>query len=166
MINLFLRCLTYDFLYIQDYIGQEKYKLGRRKPYAVSTWTTEMHKNKNAYRSFLSHFIGPAMGKQEYNARMKDETWPADKLFTVSDEAFALLYVENCWERWNDIFEKNEKSQPAPTRRDKNGEFHKACESEVETKYTHGGYNFGNKNPEEEDGRMKGWSASMSSLKR
>ena len=44
------------------------------------------------------------------------------------------------------------KSNTACTKRDKNEGFHKSCESEVETKYTHGGYNFGIKKP-----RGRGW---------
>ena len=96
-------------------------------------------KQKNTYRDFFSRFIPSIVGPELFRQRIQDndENVSADTICTTSDEAFALLLIENSFDRWVDIFEKR---NGIPTQR--RGDRTKQCDSDIEPMYTHGGIKY------------------------
>ena len=63
-----------------------------------------MRKNtNNAYNFFYDCIMGCVVGKTEWK-RLVRLGEPMSTLFSVSDEAFGLLLLENSWKRWKHIF--------------------------------------------------------------
>jgi hypothetical protein len=92
-------------------------------------------KNKEAYRVFYTRFVPAVVGPDLYRQRVRDnnEAEPS----TASDEAFALVLLENSYERWVDMDVKN-KGIPIQRRGDRT----KRIDSDIEPKYTRGGIKF------------------------
>lgn len=66
----------------------------------------EMRRNYDAYSTFYSVFLPSIVGKRRFNRllrTLKDE----EEIATVSDEALALLAIENSWKRWDKIFDNS-----------------------------------------------------------
>ena len=118
--------------------------------------------NQEVYEVFMTKFAWCVVArKTEWQSRVLAAETDRDVL-SVSDEAFALIVLENNWSRWIDVFNINGGKVP------KNGVGRKTGEnvSLVPTKYTRGGlaYVFRNhcSNPLKDDGsayKYKGWSA-------
>ena len=84
---------------------------------------------------------------------MKDENNNSE-LYSICDEAFTLLLLENYWDRWWDIYTKAEGHPTCATGSNKK----KKSESDVRPKYTSGGNIYENESTEEKTNRGKGWS--------
>ena len=101
------------------------------------------------------------MGSTWYLGRLHtDDNQDSDgnQLFTASEEAFALLVVENSYDRWVDIY--NREGVPVPKTKGSNGEFKKEPMSEVSPLYTEGGIVFRQgSNGSTGTASGKGWSA-------
>ena len=98
--------------------------------------------NQEIYNLLFNKFIPCVMGKQKFQQqlRLADET-REQEFCTVSDEAYAILVIENLEERWNDILEKND-YKVHPNRGKKEREWI----SDIPPKYTMGGIKYKNKN--------------------
>ncbi len=102
------------------------------------------------YKVFFDNFLPCVIKKSVFDRQVSVAT--NDKtLCTVSDEAFALLLLENSFDRWQDIY-RLRKGEVTPKRGQKRREF----ESDVPTKYTKGGIVY-DKTVKNND--PKGWSA-------
>ena len=104
-------------------------------------------KNKEAYRVFYKRFVPAVVGPDLYRQRVRDnnEAEPS----TASDEAFALLLLENNYERWVDIYVKS-KGIPIQRRGDRT----KRIDSDIQPKYTRGGIKFSG---DKVTNKTKGW---------
>ncbi len=107
-------------------------------------------KNKKIYTIFFDHFLPCVIKKTVFDRQVSVATNDST-LCTVSDEAFALLLLENSYSRWLDIYQL-QKGEVTPKRGQKRREF----ESDVPTKYTKGGIVY-DKTVKNND--PKGWSA-------
>ncbi len=56
---------------------------------------------------FFEFFLPGVVGKKKFKNRVEFEH--VSKIATVTDEAFAILLLENSWEKWGDELEKNTK---------------------------------------------------------
>ena len=92
----------------------------------------ELRRNHAAYAVFYSTYLPAVVGKQCFKERVRN--LKKDKeIATVSDEALALLGLENGEERWADVYEKS-KGEIRPVRKDE--EYPEGWISTVPTKYT------------------------------
>jgi hypothetical protein len=103
----------------------------------------QLRSNAKAYKIFFKYFISPVTKKTNFENRLYSARTD-DDLCTVSDEAFALLLLENSWDRWSDLYKKDPMS--LMSRATKRG-----CISDVKTLYTKGGLKYrdseGDSNP-------------------
>jgi len=111
-------------------------------------------RGKPDYITFLRRFVKQVVGAHEWNSRLMDPKLDPDKLFTPSDEAFALLVLENNYIRWLDIFEQNNHKMPLPARQEPDQQVKKKFLSNVPPEFTSGG----NKFHSPPKNRTKGWS--------
>ena len=97
--------------------------------------------NKEEYGQFLTLYASCVVGKVLFNVRLRNRDIQEADLLTISDEAFALLVLENNFDRWIDIFEKYgclPKGKVDPVTGNRKREHF----SNVATKYTEGGIKF------------------------
>lgn len=66
----------------------------------------DMRRNYNAYAVFYTHFVSTIVGKRLFKTRLATIT-EGEEIATVTDEALALLGIENSVARWDDIFDKS-----------------------------------------------------------
>jgi hypothetical protein len=92
----------------------------------------EMRRNTAAYSVFYSTFIPPIVGRSLLKKLVEDDS-VFEEISTISDEALALLALENGVDRWDDVFTKCKgdvrpfaRGQPIP----------EGLKSTVPTKYT------------------------------
>jgi hypothetical protein len=108
-----------------------------------------------AYTVFFEHFVPCALKKTEWERRIAmagTHTESTDHfLSTVSDEAFALLLLENSYDRWFDLYKSNEGGVMR-----QRGVKQRRFESDVPTLYTRGGIKYDKYQSKE--GEKKGWS--------
>ena len=116
--------------------GRDSFCKGRRK-------------TKN-YTTFYSRFVPAVVGPELFRQRLKDANGDtsADTVCTISDEAFALLLVENSYDRWTDIYKK---TGGIPKQR--RGDRTRQCDSDIAPQYTQGGIKYVNHQPT----KKKGW---------
>jgi len=50
---------------------------------------------------FCNHFLACVVGKHDWKQQTKKEL--ISQVATISDEAFALLVLENIWDEWKDM---------------------------------------------------------------
>ena len=115
----------------------------------------EGRKNEAAYTAFFDHFVPCATEKTLWDRRIaKAVTNFSSKknqsLCTISDEAFALLLLENSYSGWLDLF-LNNKGPVMQRRRVKQRGF----QSDVPTLYTRGGIKYDKTDMTQS---VKGWS--------
>ena len=134
-------------------------KTGKQKittPAFLLTDFLEGRKNEEAYTVFFEHFVPCATKKTVWDQRLeKAQTnhgqTKSNQLCSVSDKAFALLLLENSFERWLDLFTNN-KGPVMQQRGLKQREF----QSDIPTVYTRGGIKY---NKTSVTQLVKGWSA-------
>ena len=90
----------------------------------------------NAYKVFFKYFVKCVTRKTLYENKLEVAKKDED-LCTISDEAFALLLLENNWDHWTDIYSKN--SDALVPKRGRSTELI----SNIATKYTKGGVKYG-----------------------
>jgi hypothetical protein len=115
----------------------------------------EGKKNEEAYSAFFEHFLPCATKKMMWDRRIaKAVSNPNSKkyksLCTISDEAFALLLLENSYNRWLDLFLNNK--GPVMQQR---GVKQRGFQSNVPTVYTRGGIKYDKTDMTQS---VKGWS--------
>ena len=92
----------------------------------------QLRSNNAAYTVFYRTFVSTVVGKMRFKKALEDKNKTED-IATISDEALALLALENAIERWDDEYDRSE-GQIRPIRK---GQTRPAAWiSEVETKYT------------------------------
>jgi hypothetical protein len=115
----------------------------------------EGRKNEEAYSAFFEHFLPCAtkntlwdrcIAKTVSNLISKKD----ERLCTISDEAFALLLLENSYNRWLDLFLNNK--GPVMQR---HGVKQQGFQSNVPTLYTRGGIKYYKTDMTQS---VKGWS--------
>ena len=126
------------------------------KPEFSLTEFLEGRKNQEAYTVFFEHFVPCVTKKTVWDIRLeKAETNNRQSRLTplcsISDEAFALLLLENSFKRWLDLF-SNHKGPVMQQRGVKQREF----QSDVPTMYTRGGIKYDKTSVTQS---VKGWSA-------
>jgi hypothetical protein len=72
----------------------------------MDDWS-EMRRNFGAYADFYTYMVKAIVGKRTFKKRLVSMT-EGTEIATVSDEALALLGVENGRHVWDDIFEKSD----------------------------------------------------------
>ena len=117
---------------------------------ALNKRLQEGRNNYKMYAMFYDYFL-PCVLKKSVFERQASVATNDTTLCTVSDEAFALLLLENNYDRWVDIYRLQE-GEVAPRRGQKRREF----ESDTPTKYTKGGIVY---NETDKNDSPKGWSA-------
>ena len=118
--------------------------------YCLHSRLQQGRKDAKVYSVFFEQFM-PCVTKKTVFQRQVLVATNDSTLCTVSDEAFALLLLENNYDRWVDIY-RLQKGEVTPKRGQKRREF----ESDVPTKYTKGGIVY-NQTEKKED--PKGWSS-------
>ena len=96
-------------------------------------------KHKKTYTTFFLRFVPAVVGPELFRQRLQDAKGDtsADTVCTISDEAFALLLVENSYDRWMDIYKK---TGGIPKQR--RGDQTRQCDSDIAPQYTHGGIRY------------------------
>ena len=94
-----------------------------------------------SFEDFYKNFVPPVVGKNKFKARMETPVNTDSSMCTVSDEACALLLLENNYDRWTDVH-KNKMDgstilDPALAHSDDKRK--RKWESNVSPKYTNGG---------------------------
>jgi len=128
-------------------------KDGGNKDPIKSTTFLWMRSKPSFYKIFLRCFVKQVVGVFEWNDKIRNSSISHDKIFTPSDEAFALLLIENSEKRWLDIFKKNNYQVPTPRKQSIDGK-QKVVISDVKPRYTEGGIKYSN----QEESKSKGWS--------
>ena len=106
------------------------------------------------YNEFMCRFVRPVVGANIWDRRCRTMSTEGG-MSTPSDEAIALLLLENNWDRWIDIYTRNGFAPCNSGRK-------RSLVSDVLTLYTHGGKKFSDakltelKNKKQKVG--KGWS--------
>jgi hypothetical protein len=141
-----------DWLTMHAKIQQERFKdIVVTVDYSMNEVWQQGRRNTKMYEIFFDNFLPCVIKKSVFDRQVCVAT--NDKtLCTVSDEAFALLLLENSFDRWLDIY-RLRKGQVTPKRGQKRREF----ESDVPTKYTKGGFVY---NQTDKNNDPKGWNAS------
>lgn len=134
-----------------------RHKQGKH-PYKFDTYKHGRHPDyRHWYSYFLNTFVQPVVGLSLWKRRIlapnADEH--PNNLCTISDEAFAMVYLDNIYNRCLDIFEKNDKKVPEAEKKGDDGKRKKPVLSDIEPKYTSGGTVYGNSTP---SSATKGWS--------
>ena len=120
----------------------------------------EGRKNKTAYTVFFERFVPCSTKKTNWDRRVTKASTTVGNggnnkgksLCTISDEAFALLLLENSFDRWFDLF-SNRKGTVAVVQR--RGVKERGFQSDVAPLYTRGGIKY---NRTEVKQAVKGWS--------
>ena len=93
--------------------------------------------------------VGPDLFRDRLRA--KDEVVSPEAICMISDEAFALLLIENSYDRWTDIFEET-----GGIPRQQRGVRKRAYTFDVPPKYTQGGIKYSDGNQKKQrDGPTK-----------
>jgi len=135
-----------------------KSKLKNKQPVTIPALTMkeflEGRKNTEAYSVFLERFVPCVTMKTSWDRRLAtaktDSSKTKTSLCTISDEAFALLLLENSFDRWLDIFTS---TKGAVMQR--RGVKQRAFQSDTPTLYTKGGIKYNKTDVTE---AVKGWS--------
>jgi hypothetical protein len=93
--------------------------------------------NEEAYTVFFERFMPCATRKTSWDQRIAMATSGGGSICTSSDEAFALLLLENSYDRWLDIFT----NCPGAVMQ-RRGEKKRVFESDTPTLYTRGGIKY------------------------
>jgi hypothetical protein len=139
-------------MFVTDYL-EARYVDGKKAPHKMSTFL-HLRKQPFFYKVFLRTFVKPVVGIATFNERVRNPKFNPNLLCSPSDEAFALLVVENNYNRWVDIFQSNDYSIPH-SKRNRDGNT-KTCTSNIRPLYTEGG-NVYSEN-ESYGSKSKGWS--------
>jgi hypothetical protein len=99
-------------------------------------------KKVTAFHVMLDRFVPCIVGKTVFKERLKSAKVEED-VYTICDETFCLLVIENYYDRWVDMFENG---QTNSSTKPKSKEWQ--WRSDVKTKYTEGGIRF--REPEQE----------------
>jgi hypothetical protein len=118
--------------------------------YSINSILRQGRRNAKMYKVFFDNFLPCVIKKSVFDHQVAVATNDRT-LCTVSDEAFALLLLENSFDCWQDIYQL-QKGEVTPKRGQKRREF----ESDVPTRYTKGGIVY-DKTVKNND--PKGWSA-------
>ena len=98
----------------------------------------ELRSNEELYVQVMNQFVAYVVLKLEWNERLRSPLVKSmGQLATISDEALALLILENNYDRWMDILKKNRWRAPQKERGASASD--KRILSHVRPKYTHGG---------------------------
>lgn len=108
-----------------------------------------------SYIFFCQHFLKCVVGIQNFNRQLKQQ-YPLSKIATPSDEALALLLLENSEYRWKREFELKQQHHPqvGSSSANANNTINVAEETVLPSKYTNNGYN---KHQRGYTRRYKGW---------
>ena len=141
MIVFVIGCIVTYLLLIQEYL--EDCDEVNADPIAMATFL-KGRLEVAAYKLFILRFVRPIVGLIEFDRRVNNTQLKAFELCTVSDEAFAMLVLENNYDRWLDIFERNDCKKPHPKRQKESKR--KQFYSDKKPLYTEGGIMFNNGN--------------------
>jgi hypothetical protein len=118
--------------------------------YCINNIWRQGRRNAKMYKVFFDNFLPCVIKKSVFEHQVAVAT-NNRTLCTVSDEAFALLLLENSFDRWQYIYQLR-KGEVTPKRGQKRREF----ESDVPTRYTKGGIVY---DKMIKNNNSKGWSA-------
>ena len=118
---------------------------------SLKALVTRGRSDEKLYQAFYTRFVRCITGKSKFKDRLQMAR-SEQEMSTVSDEAFALLLLENSQDRWLDIY----KSENGKVHTKRN-QLKRQWESDVPTAFTDGGikYNEGQKKKKKKG--FKGW---------
>lgn len=108
-------------------------------------------RNNDSVLALYQYFVPCVVGKKRFKAKMNEHLTKDAEICTVSDEAFALLLLENQYDRWTDIHQR--KCNSSTEVRGKSERRKRKWESDVAPKYTEGGIKYS----KERRMNHKGW---------
>ena len=72
----------------------------------------QLRSNAEAYEHFCDEFLPCIVGKTQWSKEIYDKE--ISKIASVTDEAWALLLLENSWDLWNQIAKHEISGEPLP----------------------------------------------------
>ena len=129
--NMIVALFSHPLLFVAELVCENE-----RKMYKMEEFL-ELRRNHEAHSFFYSHFVRCVVGKREWD--MGVSYMQGDiQICTPSDEAYALVALENFYDLWMDIADKLIIAglPPRKTKVKKGETRHPAYESDVPTKYT------------------------------
>ena len=100
----------------------------------------ELSRNKEVMVQFLEKFVSCVVGRIEWKRSCKDQ--PISRIASATDEAFALLVLENIWDSWGDVdpqdylLKRRERVEPKKQAPEGNSSQKKPRQKEIPGKYT------------------------------
>jgi hypothetical protein len=76
-----------------------------REGHLTMEYFAEGCKHKNAYTMFYTRFVPAIVGPDLFCQHIQDNK--EDEPYTASDGAFTVLLLENSYDHWLDIYDKN-----------------------------------------------------------
>jgi hypothetical protein len=132
--------LAYCYVKVEEPYTIDKFCGGRRHP---------------SFETFFKYLLPAIAGKNKIKNRIATPVVADNQICTVSDEAFAMLVLENNYDRWVDV-QKNKREGSTgvdPSLALKSDKRKRKWESNVSPKYTEGGIVYSQKGK----ATQKGW---------
>ena len=95
----------------------------------------KLRSNKDDYKTFMKVFVREVVGRRLFDGRLRNGSADFDKLATRTDEAFALLVVENSEGYWRELLTRHNGDVPIVKRGEERPE---SLQTNIEPKYTKG----------------------------
>lgn len=135
-------------------VHSKEYLAERDQPNQVPYSMEELLEGRSNSASVLilfQTFIPCVIGRKKFKMKLGEQLKKDADICTVSDEAFALLLLENQYDRWTDIYQQRKQRTVEFTVRSEKRT--RRWESDVSPKYTNGGIKYKDKSPT----LYKGW---------
>ena len=87
----------------------------------------QLSKNKSTMKLFLDRFVSCVVGRMEW--RKETPKMVISKIATPTDEAFALLVLENIWDAWKDVDPQEYIMARSKRRREEDDDVEGECET-------------------------------------
>ena len=138
---------------MEDYLGELDFS--QNQPIRIEKFLA-LRGDEEVHTEFVQRFVKLIVGVSIFHNRIKDSRRSPDHLYTVTDEAFALLLLENSYDCWLDLFRKSGNRKP-PTKRKRDSNDAAITISDVRPKYTEGGISY-SYDTDSTSNRGRGWS--------
>ena len=93
----------------------------------------KLRSNKEAHKTFMKAFVREVVGRRVFDGRLRNGNTDFDELATRTDEAFALLVVENSEAYWRELLQRHNGDVPIVKRGEERPD---SLQTDIEPKYT------------------------------
>ena len=93
----------------------------------------KLRTNEDDYKIFMKVFVREVVGRRLFDGRLRNGNADFDELATRTDEAFALLVVENSEAYWRDLLQRHNGNDPVIKRGEERPD---SLQSDIEPKHT------------------------------